>query len=62
MECAAYEHRPTPCRLHLVTSDPQLCSAEVEHDDEYEILDRIEQLKDDSGPVIYALERDGRWG
>ena len=60
--CVAYDSRPTPCRLHLVTSDPALCSADVVDSDEYDIQDRFEEMKEEAGPIITALEKDGRWG
>ncbi len=60
--CMAYEARPTPCRLHLVTSDPELCKASCEDEDEYEVPEQLENLKEDLAPVITGLEKDGRWG
>ena len=60
--CAAYEVRPTPCRLHMVTSSPELCAADTENDEAYDIPDAFEELKEDAAPVISAVERDGRWG
>lgn len=60
--CMAYETRPTACRLHLVSSDPYLCSREVQEDDDYSIPEAIETLKEEAAPAITALERDGRWG
>jgi len=61
-KCLAYHVRPTSCRLHMVTSPPELCSAAMEDDDDYEIPERFDQLKEDAAPVIDALEHDGRWG
>jgi Fe-S-cluster containining protein len=60
--CTAYESRPTPCRLHVVSSDPKLCENDVEDDSEYETPECIEQVKEDLGPVIETLEVDDRWG
>ena len=60
--CQAYESRPTACRLHMVSSDANLCSRKVTEDSEYDIPERVEELKEQSAPAIEALERDGRWG
>jgi Fe-S-cluster containining protein len=60
--CSAYEARPTPCRLHLVSTDPKFCSAEEPDPAEYDVPQELESVKEDLGPVISALERDGRWG
>lgn len=60
--CTAYEQRPTSCRLHLVASDPKLCAADCGDDDEYDIPDEIEELKEHASHVLEAVEKDGRWG
>ena len=61
--CVAYESRPTACRLHMVTSDPALCAREAEEEDEdYDIPDRFDELKNETEPVIQSCELDGRWG
>ncbi|MCB0339709.1 MAG: YkgJ family cysteine cluster protein [Bdellovibrionales bacterium] len=60
--CAAYESRPTPCRLHMVTTDPSECSRESTDVTEHEVQDEIEELQDEAAPVISAMARDGRWG
>lgn len=60
--CAAYEVRPSPCRLHLVTSDPALCKYDVEDDSDYEVPDELEEVKEELGPVIAGLNREGAWG
>lgn len=61
--CQSYNNRPSSCRLHLVTSDPELCSYEAdEDDDDYEIPDRIEELGDEVGVVNSAAALDGRRG
>ena len=61
--CAAYEVRPTPCRLHMVTSPATLCSRNEPDDVEgYEIPDRLEQVKEDIVPITSAFYKDGRWG
>ena len=59
--CIAYESRPTPCRLHLVTSDPNLCSKDVGDEDDYEVPEEFETLREAATPVIEAVELDGRW-
>jgi len=61
--CAAYEARPTPCRLHMVTSPSQLCSRDEPDDVEgYEVPDPIEEVKEDVSPITTAFFKDGRWG
>lgn len=60
--CEAYEVRPTPCRLHLVTSDPNLCSYDVEDDSDFEVPERVETLKEEVGGMLRATQSDGRWG
>ncbi len=61
--CSAYEVRPTACRLHMVSSNPDSCARETPaHDENYEIPERVAQLKQEAAPVITALEKDGRWG
>ena len=60
--CRAYEARPTACRLHLVTSDPDICSAEVTDESEFDYPDRFEELREECAPVISAIERKGVWG
>ncbi len=61
-QCSAYSRRPTVCRLHLVTSPPELCSWEVQSEKEYQIPERVEQLKRETAPILRAADRDGRWG
>lgn len=60
--CSIYPVRPVACRLHLVTSPPELCAREIENDEKYEVPDRIEQLQDAAEPVVVSMQRDGRWG
>lgn len=60
--CAAYEARPTPCRLHVVTSAPELCSREVIDDSKYRVPRRVERVQREIAPVITAMTPDGRWG
>jgi uncharacterized protein len=61
--CAAYEARPTPCRLHMVTSDSKLCSREVpEETPGYHVPEQIETLRDEVVPITSAFYQDGRWG
>ncbi len=61
--CSAYDHRPSPCRLHLVTSPAKYCSADSEdYDDKVDVPDAFEGVRDDIGPVISHLHRDPRWG
>lgn len=60
--CQAYEVRPTPCRLHLVTSDPNSCRYDVEDDSDFDIPERIDILKEEVGGMLRATQADGRWG
>ncbi len=60
--CSLYESRPTSCRLHMVASDPYLCSADCRDDDDYDIPDEVEELKENASHPISAVEKDGRWG
>lgn len=61
-ECAAYAVRPSPCRLHMATSDPALCSREIAEHEDYNTPDELEEVKEHAGVIITALEEDGRWG
>ena len=60
--CQSYASRPSSCRLHLVTSDPELCRADAEDDDDYNVPDRIEELGDEVGAINSAAATDGRRG
>lgn len=60
--CTVYESRPTACRLHVVTSEPQLCANDVKEDEEYCVPEQIETAKEEVAPTIEILEKDGRWG
>jgi Fe-S-cluster containining protein len=60
--CQSYTARPSSCRLHLVTSDPELCKADVEDDEDYNVPDRIEELGDEVGAINSAAATDGRRG
>ena len=60
--CAARDSRPTPCRLHLVSSDPALCSRDTKDSDDYEVPASVEELQDYSAPIMSAMTPDGRWG
>jgi len=61
--CAAYEVRPTPCRLHMVTSPSELCSKKFPDDvEDYEVPEEIETLKEEIVPMTDAFYKDGRWG
>lgn len=61
-KCVAYEARPTPCRLHLVTSPAEHCSRESGESKCFEVPDEVDELSEDASPVIEALQSDGRWG
>lgn len=61
--CSAYEVRPTPCRLHMVTSPSELCSKKMPDDVEgYEVPDEIDTLREQIIPMTEAYFKDGRWG
>lgn len=60
--CQAYLVRPSPCRLHLVTSDPKICSNEDNDDSGFEVPERIDILKEEIGGMLRATQTDGRWG
>lgn len=60
--CVAYESRPTPCRLHMVTSDPYYCRFDVDNEEGYDYPDSFDELKDNAAHPIGAVEKDGRWG
>lgn len=60
--CRAYAVRPCPCRLHGVTSHPQLCMRTVEDDSKYRVPRELERAKRDAVPAMEAMNRDGRWG
>jgi Fe-S-cluster containining protein len=60
--CQSYAARPSSCRLHLVTSDPDLCKADVEDDEDYNVPDRVEELGDEVAAVNSAAAQDGRRG
>jgi Fe-S-cluster containining protein len=61
--CAAYEARPTPCRLHMVTSPSELCQSSVPDDVEgYEVPDEIESLKEQVAPINEAFFQSNTWG
>lgn len=60
--CLAYDVRPSACRLHMVSSDPLLCRHDIEDSEDYEVPDRIEELRDEFAPINTAVAKDGRWG
>ncbi|MDD2941512.1 MAG: YkgJ family cysteine cluster protein [bacterium] len=43
--CVAYEHRPGACRLHMVSSAPELCAPCCDDDSLYHLPPRVEQLR-----------------
>ena len=61
--CSAYENRPSPCRLHLVSSPADYCSREnLNEDEDTEVPEEIEEVREDIGPIITKLHPDPRWG
>lgn len=61
-KCSSYENRPSPCRLHLVSSPPELCAYDVKDDNDYDVPERIEELREEVAPINTAICKDGRWG
>ncbi|MCD6056012.1 MAG: hypothetical protein K0R12_974 [Gammaproteobacteria bacterium] len=60
--CLAYEVRPSTCRTHVVTSPAELCSAEVSDSDDYDIPERIDDMRDEIAPLNIAVNGDSGWG
>ncbi len=61
--CGAYSHRPSPCRFHFVTSPSQSCSADPQYiEEEVDVPEEFEAVKDSFSPILNALHRDPRWG
>ena len=61
--CSAYEVRPTPCRLHMVTSPSELCSRQTPDDvPGYEVPQDLEDLREEIVPMTEAFFKNGHWG
>lgn len=60
--CRAYTARPSSCRLHMVSSDPDYCRPEHHDSDEYEVPESIESLNEEITPLIVAAARRQQWG
>ncbi len=62
--CMAYAARPTACRTHLVSSPSEICAPNfaLDDDDDIEIPEAIEDLKEDVGDILNSLQPDDRWG
>lgn len=60
--CSAYPVRPSTCRMHMVTSPPELCSDQVRDEEGYELPDRIDQLREEVGPMNSAVGEGQGWG
>lgn len=60
--CSVYPVRPSTCRMHLVTSDPVLCSDSVTDEEGYELPERIDQLREEVGPMNSAIGEGQGWG
>jgi len=61
--CTVYSHRPSPCRLHVVTSPSEYCSADPEYaEKEIDVPESVEAIAEEIGPVMVRLDQDGRWG
>lgn len=59
--CGAYEARPSPCRLHVVTSPSEDCTPE-RAEDGVETPQVFDDVRDEIGPVLSAVSEDPRWG
>jgi Fe-S-cluster containining protein len=60
--CQCYEVRPSPCRLHLVTHDPELCKPNVADDEDYSVPEILEETKNELGPIISGINKRALWG
>lgn len=61
--CLVYAYRPSPCRMHLVVSDPVFCSADPQmQDKEIETPELVEEVAEEIEPVLVATSEDPRWG
>jgi Fe-S-cluster containining protein len=60
--CQSYEVRPSPCRLHLVTHDPELCKPTVADDEDYGVPEIVEETKNELGPIISGINKRALWG
>ena len=60
--CSAYEHRPVSCRLHMVTSEPEICGFDVEDESDYNVPEEVEELKENLAPILQVVQKDPRWG
>ncbi len=60
--CTAYAVRPSACRMHVVTSPPILCSREVKDEKGYELPKRLEQLREEVGPINSVINQGQAWG
>lgn len=59
--CGAYLSRPSPCRLHVVTSNPEDCSS-ARAAEGVETPQAFEEVRDEIGPVLASISEDPRWG
>lgn len=59
--CSAYASRPSPCRLHMVSSPSENCGRTAE-DEFVEIPEAFDELRDSLEPILNAISPDGRWG
>ncbi len=62
-KCAAYDRRPTPCRLHVVSSPAEFCSHCHENDEEdIKVPRKIISVQKAVGQVMEKLYKDQLWG
>lgn len=60
--CTAYEARPSACRLHVVTSDPILCSRDTADDADVEIPEEFDKKRERIEAIAEEYLEDTRWG
>lgn len=62
-KCVAYLHRPTPCRLHVVTTPPEICShCHEDEEQDIKVPRKIVSLQKTVGDLMDKLYKDQRWG
>jgi len=60
--CSAYKARPSACRLHLVTSPADNCSASSDQSSKIVVPREITQVRKRVETVVLEAQDDGRWG
>ena len=60
--CGAYEFRPSACRLHVVSSPPELCARNNQSEESAEIPDEVDEMRDRFEAAAEVALPDSRWG